>query len=276
MTYQTVLVGLDGSEQTSERLHVALAVAKRMSARRLIGILACPPAIMPTSLGEGAAFVGPELIQAQEQANRERIARLRADFDRATANAGLACSFFSEEGDPDQIVGNFARVADLTVIGQSQGGGLGAMMMEHAEQVVVAAGGPVLVLPNPAPTDPNFARNWLLAWDGGREAARALAFALPFLKRADQVVLVAIGEEYHASADLAAQRLAGHGANVVMEKLSDPEGSIGELLLTVARTKGCTAMAMGAYGHSRFRELIMGGATIAIVKDARIPVLFSA
>jgi nucleotide-binding universal stress UspA family protein len=243
---------------------------------RLIGILANPLPFMPTALGEGAAYAGPEIMQAQEEANAARTTRLQDRFAEVTASARVPCLFVTETGAPGDVVGGHARVADLTIVGQSHGEGLEALAMEHAEEIVVGAGGPVLVLPRSAPPSPDFGRSWLVAWDGGKEAARALAFALPFLQQADRVVLVAAGEEYHASADAAALRLAGHGIEVELEKLDEPEGSIGELLLTIASTKQCTAMVMGAYGHSRFRELVMGGATITIVRDARIPVLFSA
>ena len=259
----------------SDRVRFAAALAERLGAG-LIGVLANPPPFMPASLGEGAAYVGPDVMQAQQAANEARTKRLRADYDALAGGRGIQCSFFSAEGDPGDVVGDFARGADLTIVGQSHGEGLEAIAMEHAEQIIVAAGGPVLVLPHAVPVDPDFAKSWLIAWDGGKEAARALGFALPFLERAERVVLLAAGEEYHASADLAVRRLAMHGVAAECEKLTDPDGSIGDLLLAAAETKGCTAMVMGAYGHSRFRELITGGATISIVRHARIPVLFSA
>jgi nucleotide-binding universal stress UspA family protein len=275
MAYRTILVGLDESGSMAERAAFALTLAERMDAR-LVGILANPPPFMPSALGEGAAYAGPEIMQAQQDANAARSTRLRETFAKVTSAAKVPCLFVTEEGSPGEVVAGYARVADLTIVGQSHGEGLEAIAMEHAEEIVVGAGGPVLVLPRSVPVSRDFARSWLVAWDGGKEAARALAFALPFLQEADRVVLVAAGEEYHASADAAGQRLSAHGVKVEMEKLDEPEGSIGELLLAIASTKQCTAMVMGAYGHSRFRELIMGGATITIVRDAPIPVLFSA
>jgi nucleotide-binding universal stress UspA family protein len=275
MAYRTILVGLDDSDGMAERAAFALALAGQWQAR-LIGLLANPFPFMPTSLGEGAAYGGPEIMEAQEQANAARTRRIRAAFEALPVPEGVSRHFIVDEGAPGDSVSAHARTADLTIVGQSHGEGFEAIAMEHAEQIVVGAGGPVLVLPRGLPPAADFARRWLVAWDGGKEAARALAFALPFLQEAESVVLVAAGEEYHASAEAAAARLAGHGVQVLLEKLAEPEGSVGELLLTVAETKGCTALVMGAYGHSRFRELIMGGATITIVRDARIPVLFSA
>lgn len=275
MTYRTILVGLDESDGMAGRAAFALALAERLDAK-LVGILVNPVPFLPTAMGEGAAYAGPEIMQAQEEANAARSKRLGAAFSQATASAKVECRFMVEEGSPGDIVASHARAVDLTIVGQSRGEGLEAITMEHAEQIVVGAGGPVLVLPHGRPVSQDFGRNWLVAWDGGKEAARALAFALPFLKAAERVVLVAAGEEYHASAEAAVQRLAAHGVKAELENLSEPEGSIGELLLTIASTKQSTAMVMGAYGHSRFRELVMGGATITIVRDAPIPVLFSA
>lgn len=275
MAYRTILVGLDDSDSMPGRASFALALAERLDAR-LIGLLVNPPPFLPTALGEGAAYAGPEIMEAQEEANAQRSQRIQALFEAAAAQSEAECVFFCEEGDPGEVVAGHARIADLTIVGQSHGDGLEAIAMEHAEQIVVGAGGPVLVLPRSGTVSQDFSRSWLVAWDGGREAARALAAALPFLQAAERVVLVAAGEEYHASADAAGQRLARHGVRVDVEKLSEPEGGIGALLLTIADTKQCGAMVMGAYGHSRFREMIMGGATIKIIRDARIPVLFSA
>lgn len=275
MAYRTILVGLDESEGMPARAAFALAMAEKHGAR-LIGILVNPPPFMPTALGEGAAYAGPEIMEAQEEANTARTRRIRARYEQATAAATIERTFVADEGGAGETIAEYARTADLTIVGQSHGDGLEAIAMETAEQVVVGAGGPVLVLPRASSVSPDFAKGWLVAWDGGREAARAVTFALPFLMEADRVTVVAAGSEYHASADALALRLTAHGVKVELEKLDDPDGPIGELLMTIARTKQAGGMVMGAYGHSRFRELITGGATIKVVRDARIPVLFSA
>ena len=85
--------------------------------------------------------------------------------------------------------------------------------------------------------------------------------ALPLLTTAQKVVLLAVGDEAAASVPAAARRLRRHGVEPQVETLADPDGSIGELLLTVARTKGCDGIVVGAYGHARLRELVLGGAT---------------
>ncbi|HEX2524752.1 MAG TPA: universal stress protein [Geminicoccus sp.] len=275
MAYRTILVGLDDSDRMPERAAFALALAERHQAR-LIGILVNPLPFMPTALGESAAYAGPEILEAQEEAAEARPARVQAAFQQATATGTIERQFVAAEGGAGETIAEYARTVDLTIVGQSHGDGLEVIAMETAEQVVVGAGGPVLVLPHGMQVQQDFARSWLLAWDGGREASRALGFALPFLQEADRVVMVAAGSEYHASADAAALRLAGHGVRVELEKLDEPEGHVGDLLLAIADTKQCGAIAMGAYGHSRFRELITGGTTLKIVRDARLPVLFSA
>ena len=141
------------------------------------------------------------------------------------------------------------------------------------EELVAAAGVPVLVLP--ADTPEHLGRTVLVAWNGSREAARAAHDALPFLTRgAGLVVLCAVGEDAARHLDDAATMLARHGVPVRAERVPGSDAGAGEILLARAAAHGADLLVMGAYGHARLRELVFGGATRDTLRQARLPVLF--
>ena len=138
--------------------------------------------------------------------------------------------------------------------------------------MLTTAGVPVLVLP------PNYVgdggRTALVGWDGSREATRAVHAALPFLQEARTVALCAIGEPAGAGLDDAALMLRRHGVQVEPERVAGSDSDAGDILLARAVTHGADLLVMGAYGHTRLRELVFGGATRDVLRKAVLPVLF--
>ena len=270
--YKTILLHLVEDPSTTARIALARGLAERFGAA-LIGLVARPLPFVPAAFGE-AAYVGPEIIEAQRAAAQAVAARLRAAFDAGLAGSGLVSSVIDEEGDEGSLVALHARAADLVIVGQSDAEGLEAMLRDVAEHAVMAAGVPVLSLPRKnVPTA--FGRGLVVGWNGSREAARAIGDALPFLMAAQKVVLLAVGDEAGTTVEAAAARLRRHGIEPQVERLAEPEGEIGELLVTVVRTKGCDGLVVGAYGHTRLRELVLGGATRSLIRACPYPVLFS-
>ena len=115
----------------------------------------------------------------------------------------------------------------------------------------------------------------LVAWNGKREAARAAHDALPFLRAAERVVLCAVGEVAGAGLDDAAGMLRRHGVPVRAERVAGGDLHAGEILLARAAADRADLLVLGAYGHSRLRELVLGGATRHVLHHATLPVLFS-
>jgi nucleotide-binding universal stress UspA family protein len=178
-----------------------------------------------------------------------------------------------EEGDPGDLIAEAARGADLTLAAQAGGAGLDALGPHPIDHVILSAGGPVLMLPRTGWGEP-VGRRAVVAWNGSREAARALKDALPFLVTAETVTLVGAGEDAAASLDVAAALLKRHAAPV-RTKPVEAGHRAGAALLEAAAAEGADLLVMGAYGHSRLREIVLGGATREVSRDARIPVLFS-
>jgi nucleotide-binding universal stress UspA family protein len=152
---------------------------------------------------------------------------------------------------------------------------------QFVENLMLSAGRPVLIVPY-AGEFPTVGTAVLVAWDGSREATRALHDALPFLARAKQTTLLtinALDSEPPASripgSDIAAI-IARHGANVVTEEIDGVHDvPIGDMLLSRASDLGVDLIVMGGYGHSRWRELVLGGATRTVLKAMTVPVLMS-
>ena len=114
----------------------------------------------------------------------------------------------------------------------------------------------------------------MVAWNGSREAARAVKDALPFLVDAEAVTVVAAGEDAAASLEPITALLKRHGAPVTAKQI-EPGSGAGATLLDAAAAERADLLVMGAYGHSRLREIVLGGATREVLRGARIPVLLS-
>ena len=153
------------------------------------------------------------------------------------------------------------------------------VMPNFVETVVLNSGRPVLVVPYAAETNRQFRRP-LVAWDGGVAARRAIAGALPLLKQAGSIDVVMFNPRAEAGvhgeepgADLALY-LARHGIRVnVVERTVN--GGIGEALLSAAADLGSDLIVMGAYGHTRFREVVLGGVTRTVLQSMTVPVLMA-
>jgi nucleotide-binding universal stress UspA family protein len=268
MTYRTVLVDLTADGPVEARLDVARSLASRFDAV-LVGVHVVPELFTPLPIweGGGSVYILPEVIEAQRKVNHEAKERVRAAFDRA-CGADPTVTWREAEGDPVRLLAEAAHASDLVIT--SRGGALGT-----AEQLVTATGVPVLVLPPEMPRD--FGRVVLVAWKGSPEAARAVHEALPFLQHtADRVVLCVVGEEAAAGMEAAAMMLERHGVAVQPKRVEQTDGrSTGEILLAQATAHGADLLVMGAYGHARVRELVFGGVTRHVLREARLPVLFS-
>ena len=181
------------------------------------------------------------------------------------------------EGDAAAVVGLNARYADLTVVGQANpddpqnypNPGLPA-------EVALDAGRPVLVVPYVGAAH-EVGRNVLVAWNGSREASRAVHDALPLLQAAEQVSVLGINPvdtRHIAGFDISAQ-LARHGVEIEASKTVSSDVSVGDVLLSRAADLDADLIVMGAYGHSRLRELVLGGATRLILATMTMPVFMA-
>lgn len=272
MSYRTLLVHLDEQPRRSERLQLAFTLAARFDAH-LVGLFALGAARIPSyALAEAG-----EVIREIEERRRGEAARAAEDeFRRAEQRQGNGKSEWRvAEADASAAVRLSARYADLVILGQPEPGQ--AMARAFVEEVVLAAGRPVLLVPY-AGRFADAGKRALVAWNASSEAARAVTDALPILAKAQSVEVVAFdsdgdhGEVPGADISLF---LARHGVKAGAARQSAPGVDIGSQILSRAADANADLIVMGAYGHSRLRELALGGATRTVLDAMTVPVLMS-
>lgn len=213
---------------------------------------------------------------AAEKSSRDNGERLLAAVEKAAAAAGVGATTDSVAAAPElagDTAAAHARYFDATIIGWE---GKAHPSASIAETVIFGSGRPVLLLPRgmaPASLD-----HIAIAWDGSRSAARALADAAPLLGKAKAIsVLVVEDEKPHAAES--ATRLAGEleqrGLPARLTTIKAEDRPIDTTLQDRAREAGADLLVMGAFGHSRLRDFVLGGATKGVLIDLRLPVMLS-
>ena len=282
MRLRDLLLVLDGSARDAARLETALELARTVGAH-LTGL--CPlelllPADLAFALGgyPEALALQSAVEQLQDQANA-RAATIEAEFRAGLTRAGVNGDWRTAPGPVGPAIAAAARHADLTVIGQDDPDHRVPPAGRHMiEDVLLAAGRPLLLLPY-AGRFPAIGRNVLIAWTPTREAARAVGDALGLIEPAAQVTVLTVaragGGDAVPGAEIAAH-LARHGLAVTAARsVSDGQIHEADMLLSYAADLGADLLVMGGYGHSRVRELTLGGATRSVLRHMTLPVLMS-
>jgi len=223
------------------------------------------------------AFVQERLRESGEaqQAAEER-------FRASCAAAGVAaCEWRAPAGNAAHALVLNSRGGDLAILGQPDPGTADfAFATTLANAAVLSSGRPVLVIPYVG-AERAIGKTVMVALDDGRESARALADALPLLKKAAKVLLLSFADDDDATLDHAQTRslatgfLAGHGIAAEVHHLDLPDIGIGEMLLSQAADLGVDLLVMGGYGHTRLHERVLGGVTRTMLQSMTVPVLMS-
>jgi nucleotide-binding universal stress UspA family protein len=280
MSYKDLLVVLDSAADTQRRIDLAAALAERFAAH-LVGLCAIPSPEVPRLAGYPDLAVLEPVYREWRERSLEQADELRRAFEHAARLRGLSTEWraVAEGWEADPAL--HARYADLTILGQSDpDNDAMAMIRARPERVTLASGRPILIVPYAGRFEA-VGKCVLIAWNASREAARAVADAMPLLMAADAVTVLAVdpqpGPDGHGDvpgADIALH-LARHQVRAQIERTQSVDVPIGELLLSRAADLSADLLVMGAYGHSRTRELLLGGATRTILASMTIPVLMS-
>jgi len=275
--YKTILVHLNDERRAASLLAPALDLARRANAH-VIGLHVYPGIVMAPPL---AMPYGTEVIGSVAQEERLESERLRWMFEEATRNQTLVPEWRevkATHADLAGIVIEHAMAADIVVAGQADPGWDLAPVLDFPERIALEGGRPTLVVPY-AGTYPSVGRRIMVAWNGRRESARATFDALPLLRAAEAVTLLSVasgsGTPYDAGDLEIAAALARHDVKVTTHRTTAPETSIGSEILNRVADHGSDLLVMGAYGHSRLRELIFGGVTREISEHMTVPTLLS-
>lgn len=280
MRVLTLLVHVDDGSESGRRLGVAFNLCRSLGGH-LVGLyLDEAPAISPSI----AAILPTDAAERYLAKASDRQQGAEERFGRAAAEAGIgAVEWRAPGGSPVDAAVAEARCADLTVLSQPEWSesewGLGAQLLAA---VLLESGRPLIVVPR-IDVRPEIGRNVVVAWDGGREASRAIADALPLLAQAERVTVACLDPGASArGADTSARaRLVGylrrHGvpARIESDNLGDGDIGVGEWLLSRSADLDADLLVMGGYGHPRWRERVLGGATRAILSAMTVPVLMA-
>ncbi len=278
MAFKSLMVHLDDGAGSAQRMALAVRLASRFGAG-LIGVYLVPTAELTPTV---AALLPADAVKLRLAESGESQRRAEVLF-RESAAAGRVGSveWRAPAGFAMDAAAAHARCVDLAIIGQPDpDDGESGFARRLAEHVLLDGACPALFVPY-ARAGADAGTRVLVAWDAGREAARALHDALPILETAGQVVVVSLARE-RADADaiaLAQPRLAAylhaHGIDAQFKRFDGDQIDGGERLLSQAADLGSDLIVMGGYAHSRARELILGGVTRTIFASMTVPVLMS-
>lgn len=231
---------------------------------------------VPGSFLSGPGNLGA-IVANEAHKSRKNAQDLLATFETTAQKSGVLHEIvldrcLSSEV-PDVLV-DYARLRDLAIVPVPE-----SYDQWYAEAVIFGSGRPTLVLPEASAAKEFELNRILVAWDFSRAAARAVSDAIPLLEKAREVCILTVTNEKtifsrRSSSELA-KNLSKHGIDVVVEEVDAAGRAIGNVFAEQIASRRADLLVMGAYGHSRLREFVLGGATRSILTKPPIPVLLS-
>ena len=252
----------------------AVSVASTFDAH-LAGVAFAYEPVLPAIVGGG---IPESVIEEQREENEKAAKSAVAQFEAAAKDVKHETRIVpaSLAGAADTF-GEIARVYDLAIVGQSERDRVGPEEL-IVEGALFGSGRPILVVPADYQGGMRLDRV-LVCWNGGRNAARATANAIPFLQRANAVEIVTVGTEALTAAETSAtdlsRHLARHGITAEVKRIEPGNLKVSAAILNYAAKSGAGMLVMGGYGHSRLREFILGGTTRGVLAAMTVPTLMS-
>ncbi|GLS29437.1 Universal stress protein family protein [Mesorhizobium albiziae] len=278
MTFKTIVAVVQGEKDEDRLLDCVLPLANHFKSH-VIGVHAEP---MPVAYTTPMGFPDAEFIHISSERNEKRAAELGQRYSARCLAEGISGEWRSLEsfsGDSALSSLASARCADLIVAVQSNPDG-DSISSANLEGLLFEAGRPVLFVPYAASVTGTF-RKVLIAWNGSREAARAVFDALPFIMDADEIEILVVDAEDDAEQDAAvaaadiAASLGRHGVHVTVVNEKSAGLSIGTVIENHAAEAKPDMIVMGAYSHSWLREFLFGGVTRTLLQSMPVPTFMS-
>ena len=263
----------DGSDAAGR---YGVSVAETFDAHVFGIAFAYEPILAPSVMGG----MPPEIIEEQRAEGENAASALIAKFEDAVRLRGLSAESrmipTSVAGAAD-LFGQIARRFDLSVVGQAEPNSVAPQDL-IIEAALFESGRPVLVVPY-IQKEPLRLDRVIVCWDASRNAARAIADAMPLLERSKSIDVVVVATERPKSDELPgadiAQHLARHNLNIDLKRIVTGGTDVASTILSYAADVSADFIVMGGYGHSRLREFVLGGATRGILSAMTIPTLMS-
>ena len=270
-----ILVPVDGTPLDERALSAAFDLARLFTGHVDVLHVRSDPRQDIRLMGEGVnAEMIERIIGEAERGARQSAKNARHAFDHAVSVAAADLAGQPGEGErvtawwrevtgrPDQMLGREGRFADLILFAQAAGDPSRTPVLEAT---LFEAGRPLLLAT--AGTANDAFRSIAIGWDGSLPAVRAVGGALPFLRRAAAVTILTVDEgignggPVPANADRLVEHLSWHGISAAVRPTPRQGRPVGDTLAAGAADLGAGLLVMGAYGHSRWREMILGGVT---------------
>ncbi len=280
MSYRSILLFLDQDPVCERRTQYAIELARAHEAH-IIGLAATDVAKLPLAVDGAASLIDyADIAWRAMRSQAETAARMFTEV--CEKNDFASFETLIDESAPAASLVRRAPMADLVIVGQADPSAPDAgRATAIVEEVVLYSPRPTLVIPYAGKFEGG-GRTVLAAWNGSREAARALSDALPMMRRAERVHLVnwyegidEASEERRLDLDEARLWLARHGIAAVSHSERMVDLGIADAMLSRVADLGADLIVMGAYGHARWRERVFGGATRGLMASMTVPVLMS-
>lgn len=279
MEFKNILIHLDHSSGCDNRLDIAFKLARQFNAK-LTGLFIVPDYVVPSYV---EAQISVDLITDVTEKAVARAKETLAGYQKLADDAGIKMEAHVVEGQVIPILREHTKYADLLLLGQDQpddpdnssyGLLADALLFEGACACMVVPHSGKLEAPG---------KRVLLTWNASRESARALREAMPFLTQAETVVVLSSepddGDSATARGHPHAQELdrllKSHGIEAVSSGISDPDISATNAIIGQAADMNADMIIMGAYGHARLREIILGGVTRDLLKQSPVPLFLA-
>lgn len=278
MAYKSIYLHWDDSEEANARFDLATTLAERFGAHvtvLCVGIAPEPPMMM---YGGYAVDLVTQNVDDVREAADKLVEKATAKLEHAGV-LGDARKVVTTASALPRVIGNVTRYADLILVGQPYGSSDEDTLVQVLEGALFDGGVATLVCPNRQVK--TVGEQVILAWNASREALHAARAGLDFMKGAKktEIVLVdpdrgVVDEGPEPGADVGLM-LARHGVEVTISRFASAGRPVGEILQNHVVDSGADLLVMGAYGHSRFREFVLGGATRTVLQNVAVPVLMA-
>lgn len=275
MRFRDMLLSVEPFRNGSALIENAVAFAKKQGSN-LTGLYTVELFDFP---GYVQAQIPKEVLENYRSVHTEEAERAEAAFRDACTSADIHWDWRCVEGERAQTVIENARLSDLILLAGGRNKGE-EPTGESTSRIMLESGRPVLLIP-PTPMGEDTGSRVLLAWNGQREAVRALHDALPLMESAEWVKIVMVNPDVEAPDSSAlpgselCRHLARHDIKAEAREVRAKGKSDGAALLALAKEENANLIVMGAYGHARWRELVIGGVTDHVLRHAKLPVFLS-
>jgi nucleotide-binding universal stress UspA family protein len=273
MKYKNILVHLDNSNGCRNRLEAAFSLARDFEGQ-LTGLFVVPNYIVPSYV---EAQISVDLINDVTERALARASETVATYEKMAEEAGVGLQTHVLEGQVIPVLREHSKYADLMLLGQDDPDDPDNASYGLADALLFEGACPCMIVPHSGKLQPP-GKRVLLTWNASRESAHALREAMPVLKRAEELVVLSSEPDGgdsdlangHPHAQALARLLESHDIEAVSSGISDPDLDVSDAIIDQAASMNADLIVMGAYGHARLREIILGGVTRDLLKRAPV------